>query len=180
MSRGRSTKRAIADEDTEFSEMRDWLDSPPDQVLRSDTERLWGIQDRSSFTMEDIKQWQENGGTLDKNYNPSPSPEPGHSSKGKGKMKAKGKTHKKLKYSVLNSFPFFYRSIVSLGSLGFTIICTLFPLLIFLTRTVTAFSPLTMLWITLASVPLVSAAPQTQPFPDVSFKVFSTFVEQTF
>jgi hypothetical protein len=88
---------AIADEDTEFSEMRDWLDSPPDQVLRSDTERLWGIQDRSSFTMEDIKQWQENGGTLDKNYNPSPSPEPGHSSKGKGKMKAKGKTHKKLK-----------------------------------------------------------------------------------
>jgi hypothetical protein len=37
-----------------------------------------------------------------------------------------------------------------------------------------------MLWITLASVPLVSAAPQTQPFPDVSFKVFSTFVEQTF
>jgi len=29
-------------------------------------------------------------------------------------------------------------------------------------------------------IPLVSAAPQTQPFPNVSFKVFSTFVEQSF
>jgi hypothetical protein len=29
-------------------------------------------------------------------------------------------------------------------------------------------------------IPLVSAASQTQPFPNVSFKVFSTFVEQSF
>jgi hypothetical protein len=29
-------------------------------------------------------------------------------------------------------------------------------------------------------IPLVSAAPQTQPFPNVPFKVFSTFVEQSF
>ena len=29
-------------------------------------------------------------------------------------------------------------------------------------------------------IPLVSAAPQTQPFPNVPFKVFSTFVEKTF
>jgi hypothetical protein len=29
-------------------------------------------------------------------------------------------------------------------------------------------------------IPLVSAAPQTQPFPNLPFKVFSTFVEQSF
>ena len=90
---------AIADEETAFPEMRDWLDSPPEQVLQSDTERLWGIRDQLSFTMEEIKKWQENGGTLDKNYSPTPSPEPDGSSKGKGKgkVKAQGKSHRKLK-----------------------------------------------------------------------------------
>jgi hypothetical protein len=91
---------AIADEETDFPAMRDWLDSPPEQVHRSDTEHLWGIQNQLNFTMEDIKKWQDNGGTLDKNYNPSSSPEPDQSSKGKGKMKAKeakAKSHKKLK-----------------------------------------------------------------------------------
>ena len=45
--------------------------------------------------MEEIKKWQENGGTLDKNY----SPEADSSSKGKGKGKAKAqpKSHIKLK-----------------------------------------------------------------------------------
>lgn len=90
---------AIADEETAFPEMRDWLDSPPDQVLRSDTEHLWGIRDQLSFTMEEIKKWQDNGGTLDKNYSPTPSPELDGSSKGKGKgkVKAQSKSHKKLK-----------------------------------------------------------------------------------
>ena len=74
---------AIADEETAFPEMRDWLDSPPEQVHRSDTECLWGIWDQVSFTMEEIKKWQENDGTLDKNYSPTPSPEPDGSSKGK-------------------------------------------------------------------------------------------------
>ncbi|KIJ89995.1 hypothetical protein K443DRAFT_57745, partial [Laccaria amethystina LaAM-08-1] len=173
---------AIADEETDFPAMRDWLDSPPEQVHRSDTEHLWGIQNQLNFTMEDIKKWQDNGGTLDKNYNPSSSPEPDQSSKGKGKMKAKeakAKSHKKLN-SFLNTFPFFYRSVVSLGSVGFTIICTLLSLLIGLARTVTALPSLTMLYIVLASVPLVAAAPKTQPFPNVPFKVFSTFVEETF
>ena len=88
---------AIADEEAAFPEMRDWLDSPPEQVLRSDTKHLWGIRDQLSFTMEEIKKWQENGGTLDKNYSPTPSPEPDGSSKGKGKVKAQGKSHRKLK-----------------------------------------------------------------------------------
>jgi len=66
---------AVADEETDFPEMRDWLDSPPEQVHQADTEHLWGIQNQSSFTMEDIKKWQYNGGTLDKHYNPSPSTE---------------------------------------------------------------------------------------------------------
>jgi hypothetical protein len=82
--------------------------------------------------------------------------------------------------SFLNTFPFFYRSVVSLGSVGFTIICTLLSLLIGLAQTVTALPSLTMLYIVLASVPLVAAAPKTQPFPNVPFKVFSTFVEETF
>ena len=49
--------------------------------------------------MEEIKKWQEHGGTLDKNYSPTPSPEPDGSSKGKGKgkVKAQGKSHRKLK-----------------------------------------------------------------------------------
>jgi hypothetical protein len=34
--------------------------------------------------------------------------------------------------------------------------------------------------ITLIFMPSVSAAPQTQPFPDVPFKVFSTFIEDIF
>jgi hypothetical protein len=88
---------AIADEETEFPAMRDWLDSPPEQVDRYDTELLWGIRDQLSFTMEEIKKWQENGGTLDKDYCSSPNPEPEGSSKGKGKMKVKAKTHRKLK-----------------------------------------------------------------------------------
>jgi hypothetical protein len=99
---------AIADEDTEFPEMKDWLDSPPEQVLRSDTEHLWGIRDQLSFTMEEMKKWQENGGILDKDYSPTPSPEPDRSSKGKGKPKegkpkdgkpkdGKPKAHRKLK-----------------------------------------------------------------------------------
>ena len=54
-----------------------------------------------SFTMEEIKKWQENGGTLDKNYSPTPSSEPDGSSKGKGKgkgkVKAQAKSHRKLK-----------------------------------------------------------------------------------
>jgi len=66
---------AIADKETDFPEMRDWLDSPPEQVHQADAEHLWGIQNQSSFTMEDIKKWQDDGGTLDKHYNPSPSPE---------------------------------------------------------------------------------------------------------
>ena len=32
----------------------------------------------------------------------------------------------------------------------------------------------------LTFVPFVSAAPQTQPFPEISFKVFSMFIEDTF
>ena len=82
--------------------------------------------------------------------------------------------------SVLNSCPFFYRFAVSLGSLAFTIICTLFSLLIGFTSIVTAFLFMTRLCIILAFVPLVSAAPKTQPFPNLPFKVFSGFVEQTF
>ena len=39
---------------------------------------------------------------------------------------------------------------------------------------------MTRLCIILAFVPLVSAAPKTQPFPNLPFKVFSGFVEQTF
>ena len=90
---------AIADEETAFPEMRDWLNSPPEQVHHSDTEHLWGIRDQVSFTIEELKKWQENGGTLDKNYSPTPSPEPDGSSKGKGKrkVKAQSKPHKKLK-----------------------------------------------------------------------------------
>ena len=34
--------------------------------------------------------------------------------------------------------------------------------------------------VTLTFVPFVSAAPQTQPFPETSFKVFSMFIEDTF
>ena len=86
---------AIADEGTASPEMRDWLNSPPEQVHRSDTEHLWGIRNQVSFTMEEIKKWQENGGTLDKNYSPTPSPEPDGSSKGKGNGKGKGKAHSK-------------------------------------------------------------------------------------
>ena len=39
---------------------------------------------------------------------------------------------------------------------------------------------MTRLCIILAFVPFVSAAPKTQPFPNLPFKVFSGFVEQTF
>jgi CxC5 like cysteine cluster associated with KDZ transposases len=56
----------------------------------------------------------------------------------------------------------------------------LFSLLIGFTSIVTAFSFMTRLCIILAFVPLVSAAPKTQPFPNLPFKVFSGFVEQTF
>ena len=34
--------------------------------------------------------------------------------------------------------------------------------------------------IIMAFTPFVSASPTTQPFPDISFKLFSAFVEQTF
>jgi hypothetical protein len=41
--------------------------------------------------------------------------------------------------------------------------------------------PLSFKFAVLATfIPLVTAAPQTQPFPNVSFKVFSTFVEHSF
>jgi hypothetical protein len=82
--------------------------------------------------------------------------------------------------SVLDSPPFFYRFAMFLGSLGFNTICTLFSVLIGLTCITTAFSFLTRLCIIFAFVPLVTAAPQTQPFPNLPFKVFSTFVEQPF
>ena len=39
---------------------------------------------------------------------------------------------------------------------------------------------MTTLYMILAFVPLVSAAPKTQPFPNMPFKVFSGFVEETF
>jgi hypothetical protein len=54
----------IADEETEFPEMRDWLDSDCKEIRRSDTERIWGVRDQMRFTMEDLKTWVERGGTL--------------------------------------------------------------------------------------------------------------------
>ena len=44
----------------------------------------------------------------------------------------------------------------------------------------TAVPFMTRLCIILAFVPFVSAAPKIQPFPNLPFKVFSGFVEQTF
>ena len=81
----------IAEEETEFSEMRDWLDSDPEQVRRSDTERIWGVRDQTKFTMEDLKTWVERGGTLKAQRTPSPEEE---EHLGKGKKKAQ-KPHKK-------------------------------------------------------------------------------------
>ena len=80
----------IADEETEFAEMRDWLDSDPEQVRRSDTERIWGVRDQMKFTMEDLKTWVERGGTLKARRTLSPEEE----QLGKGKKKAQ-KSHKK-------------------------------------------------------------------------------------
>ena len=40
--------------------------------------------------------------------------------------------------------------------------------------------PFMKLVIIMAFIPFVSASPTTQPFPDISFKLFSAFVEQTF
>ena len=36
------------------------------------------------------------------------------------------------------------------------------------------------LWIALTLIPLVSAAPQTQSFPDVPFYIFNDFIQDTF
>ena len=36
------------------------------------------------------------------------------------------------------------------------------------------------LWVAMAYIPLVTAAPQTQGFPDVSFYIFSNFIQDTF
>jgi hypothetical protein len=81
----------IADEETEFPEMRDWLDTDPEQVRRSDTERIWGVRDQTRFTMEDLKTWVERGGTLKARRTSSPEEE---GQLGKGKKKAQ-KSHKK-------------------------------------------------------------------------------------
>jgi hypothetical protein len=72
----------IAEEETEFPEMRDWLDSDPEQVCRSDTEQIWGVCDQTKFTMEDLKTWVERGGTLKAQQTCSPEEEE-HLGKGK-------------------------------------------------------------------------------------------------
>ena len=36
------------------------------------------------------------------------------------------------------------------------------------------------LWVAITYIPLVTAAPQTQGFPDVPFYIFSNFIQDTF
>ncbi|EDQ98539.1 uncharacterized protein LACBIDRAFT_299202 [Laccaria bicolor S238N-H82] len=167
----------IADEETEFPEMRDWLDSDPEQVHRSDTERIWGVRDQTKFTMEDLKTWVERGGTLKARRTSSPEEEE-HS--GKGKKKAQ-KSHKKLLNLVSVVLNFFDKCLVTLGYLALSIICTIFSLAIMGFSHAFVTLPLFMkLVIIVAILPFVSASPTTQPFPDIPFRDFSAFVEQTF
>ena len=70
---------------------------------------------------------------------------------------------------VVNFFLFFYRFFISLGyfALSFSSAVTSLPLFIRLSILITF-------------VPVVFAAPSTQAFPDISFNVFSKFINQTF
>ncbi|EDR00023.1 uncharacterized protein LACBIDRAFT_314935 [Laccaria bicolor S238N-H82] len=166
----------IADEETEFPEMRDWLDSDPEQVRRSDTERIWGVRDQTKFTMEDLKTWVERGGTL-KAWRTSSPEEEEHS--GKGKKKAQ-KSHKKLLNLVSVVLNFFDKCLVTLGYLALSIICTIFSLAMGFSHAFVTLPLFMKLVIIVAILPFVSASPTTQPFPDIPFRDFSAFVEQTF
>jgi hypothetical protein len=57
----------------------------------------------------------------------------------------------------------------------------LYWLVIALSCTTTAGLPLMfILWVAITHIPLVTAAPQTQGFPDVPFYIFSNFIEDMF
>ena len=57
------------------TEMRDWLDSDPEQVHWFNTEQNWDFWDQMKFTMEDLKTWVARGGTLKTQQTPSPEEE---------------------------------------------------------------------------------------------------------
>jgi hypothetical protein len=75
---------------------------------------------------------------------------------------------------------FLDKPLITLGYLGLSIICTVFSLAVGLSYVFTTFPQFIKLVVIMAFMPFVSASPMTQPFPDISFKAFSGFVEQTF
>ena len=78
---------------------------------------------------------------------------------------------------VLNLFD---KSLITLGYLGLRIICTIFSLAMGLSHACITLPLFMKLVIIITFMPFVSASPTTQPFPDIPFKDFSAFVEQTF
>ena len=79
----------------------------------------------------------------------------------------------------LNFLIFFYRLFVSFGYFVITLpyaLCSLLGLFC----TTTSLPLFIRLSICLAFIPSALAAPQTQPFPDIPFRLFSEFVEETF
>jgi hypothetical protein len=72
---------------------------------------------------------------------------------------------------------FFVTSFQYLGLSCFSVLCCLAMIL---SPTSKNMPILFTLGFFATQIPLVSAAPQTQPFPNIPFKVFSTFIEQSF
>ncbi|KAF8966836.1 hypothetical protein BDZ97DRAFT_1639961, partial [Flammula alnicola] len=151
---------------TKYPDMVDWLES--ETSTKEEDVKVWGVY-KKDYVFSDLKELVDNGGKL--------------------KVKKKKKKHSssedegtgKGKQPQRRSLLLICLGLVSLLEyLGLSLLWSLLCLMSAVLP-VSATLPLYMKLLVFAIfLPLAAAVPQTQAFPDIPFKVFSAFVENTF